>query len=405
MEFKCSKLTSIDFDNDNIYFPIHHGKIAHWSLIRLKWTGEVWEVYYVDSLFAQDAGDIFCDAVTDMVKAYLTTYRKRMAEAAHARGRKRVKFSRDHGLNAKRASAAFVRVPMPSVKQKDLFTTAPELELGWNEQEIRFGEFRSQVGVDASHTEMGKLMALKTKSDKSIGDINMRLYEKLSGFTVMIRHDEDVLGTITAGNGGDFRYHDDMKMSDTDYILGGSFPLDYDFSGNRPQYLIGMSVPPIMTAQIALQIYEQWLSKIDSTNNKTIKDGNNTETRGEAAQPELGRSPEERRTEEEVRRGDHGGDNQGAEFEGGPGPQDGQGDTGDNEPTLNVKESHMEKENRKNLFEWISRIIETSNNDFHFEGVDNLIELFFEKTKDDDKRTELRLLRQRKWNDIHNILT
>ena len=65
----------------------------------------------------------------------------------------------------------------------------------------------------------------------------------------------------------------------------------------------------------------------------------------------------------------------------------------------------MEKENRKNLIEWISRIIETSNNDFHFEGVDNLIELFFEKTKDDDKRTELRLLRQRKWNDIHNILT
>ena len=78
-------------------------------------------MYYVDSLFAQDAGDIFCDAVTDMVKAYLTTYRKRMAEAAHARGRKRVKFSRDHGLNAKRASAAFVRVPMPTVKQKDLF--------------------------------------------------------------------------------------------------------------------------------------------------------------------------------------------------------------------------------------------------------------------------------------------
>ena len=65
----------------------------------------------------------------------------------------------------------------------------------------------------------------------------------------------------------------------------------------------------------------------------------------------------------------------------------------------------MENENRRNLFDWISRIIDTCNNDFHFEGVDNLIELFFEKTKDDDKRTELRLLRQRKWNDIHNILT
>lgn len=65
----------------------------------------------------------------------------------------------------------------------------------------------------------------------------------------------------------------------------------------------------------------------------------------------------------------------------------------------------MESENRKNLFEWISRIIETCNNDFHFEGVDNLIELFFERTKDEEKRTELRLLRQQKWNDIHLILT
>lgn len=293
----------------------------------------------------------------------------------------------------------------PFMKQKDLFTMAPELELGWNEPEIRFGEFRSEVGVDGSHTEMGKLMKLKIKADKSIGDINMRLYQKLSGFTVMIRHDEDVLGTITAGNGGDFRYHDDMKMSDTDYIMGGSFPLDYDFKGNRPQYLIGMSVPPIMTAQIALQIYEQWLSKIDSTNNKTIKNGKHATTGGEDAKPEVGGRQEERREEEEVRGADEGGDRQGSDIEGGTSPQRGQGHPGDEHIQLNENLQDMESENRKNLFEWISRIIETCNNDFHFEGVDNLIELFFERTKDEEKRTELRLLRQQKWNDIHLILT
>lgn len=64
----------------------------------------------------------------------------------------------------------------------------------------------------------------------------------------------------------------------------------------------------------------------------------------------------------------------------------------------------MENQNRKNLFEWISRIIETCNHDFHFEAVDNLIELFFDRTKDEEKKTELLMLRQRKWNDIHNIL-
>ena len=45
-------------------------------------------------------------------------------------------------------------------------------------------------------------------------------------------------------------------------ILGGSYAMDYDFKTNNPKYLVGMSVPPVMTAQIAKQVYEQWLSKI-----------------------------------------------------------------------------------------------------------------------------------------------
>ena len=53
-----------------------------------------------------------------------------------------------------------------------------------------------------------------------------------------------------------------MECSDSDYILSGTYPLDYDFQGIEPKYLIGMSVPPVMTAQIANQIWEQWLSKI-----------------------------------------------------------------------------------------------------------------------------------------------
>ena len=43
---------------------------------------------------------------------------------------------------------------------------------------------------------------------------------------------------------------------------GGSFPTDYNFNGNSINYIVGMSVPPIMMAKIALQIYEQWLSKL-----------------------------------------------------------------------------------------------------------------------------------------------
>ena len=41
-----------------------------------------------------------------------------------------------------------------------------------------------------------------------------------------------------------------------------SFPTDYDFGNQKPYYVCGMSVPPVMMAQVASRIYEQWLSKI-----------------------------------------------------------------------------------------------------------------------------------------------
>lgn len=55
---------------------------------------------------------------------------------------------------------------------------------------------------------------------------------------------------------------DENTLIDKDTVsLIGSYPLDYNhLDFNNPQYLIGMSVPPVMTAQIANQIYKQWLS-------------------------------------------------------------------------------------------------------------------------------------------------
>jgi DNA (cytosine-5)-methyltransferase 1 len=41
-----------------------------------------------------------------------------------------------------------------------------------------------------------------------------------------------------------------------------TFPEDYNFLECKPQYIIGMSVPPVMIAQIATRIYSEILSKI-----------------------------------------------------------------------------------------------------------------------------------------------
>ena len=68
--------------------------------------------------------------------------------------------------------------------------------------------------------------------------------------------DNQVPNTVTTGyviNKNKLCYATDAEL-----IQIGSYPIDYDFQGIEPKYIIGMSVPPVMTAQIANQIYLQW---------------------------------------------------------------------------------------------------------------------------------------------------
>ena len=73
-------------------------------------------------------------------------------------------------------------------------------------------------------------------------------------------HDELVVPTITS-NGDLARFCDKLLLSDEDFVNVQSFPQDYDFCGNEVQYVTGMSVPPNMMANIATEVWEQWLKK------------------------------------------------------------------------------------------------------------------------------------------------
>lgn len=53
---------------------------------------------------------------------------------------------------------------------------------------------------------------------------------------------------------------------------------------------------------------------------------------------------------------------------------------------------------------WISKIIKSCSDDFHFEGVDKLIELFYIKEKNEELTNKLREEREEKWIQIHAIV-
>jgi len=55
-------------------------------------------------------------------------------------------------------------------------------------------------------------------------------------------------------------------------------------------------------------------------------------------------------------------------------------------------------------FEWISKIIITCKNNFHFEAIDNLIDIHYKNFKNEEHKSELEHLRVIKWNEIHVIL-
>jgi hypothetical protein len=55
-------------------------------------------------------------------------------------------------------------------------------------------------------------------------------------------------------------------------------------------------------------------------------------------------------------------------------------------------------------FEWIVKIIDTCNNDFHFEAIDNLINIHYKNFKNEEHKLDLEHLRANKWNEIHVIL-
>lgn len=146
------------------------------------------------------------------------------------------------------------------LKSIDLFTIAPELNLEFNEPEIPYKEieqeFREEKG---KHIPAGILPYWeKIEPGRSCADV----HEKGHYFQELKLDPNRALPTLRAGSNSYYHYETPRRLFDDELKLGGSYPMDYNFVTNQVIYLVGMSVPPVMAAQIAKQVYEQWLSKI-----------------------------------------------------------------------------------------------------------------------------------------------
>lgn len=138
----------------------------------------------------------------------------------------------------------------------------PKLVLNFNEKPIPFKEIKDGQGRPITGEMTLWAWNNKIPSDGGIGDTNLRLRGKNSGFNDWYAKDDDVLYTLRAG-GSPMLYSEPKYISRQEMLKGSSFPIDYDAEDGKIQFLTGMSVAPLMSAQISYQIYKQWLSKIN----------------------------------------------------------------------------------------------------------------------------------------------
>ena len=164
---------------------------------------------------------------------------------------------------------------VPQKRQRSFFIArrsdlnlAP-LKCNFDDKPITFGQVRREGDGQYKEPTPYDLNVWKHRqpADKSYADVNVRLTGKTSNFNSIFIHDYDVCNTIAASNGNSLALVSSSRfMSVRELKCCGTFPQDYDFMDAHPKYVIGMSVPPVMTARIAEQIQWQWLDKLEASN-------------------------------------------------------------------------------------------------------------------------------------------
>lgn len=147
----------------------------------------------------------------------------------------------------------------------NLFESKPYIDMSFNENPILFKYVTDGNGKKLScNTKLYRCWENAKKEETSLKDAYKRLFGKVGYFSAMLFSPNKVAYTIVPDYHGNLIHKDIPKyLSNSEIIKCSTFPSDYNFCGSNVGYVCGMSVPPVMMAQVASRVYEYWLSKIN----------------------------------------------------------------------------------------------------------------------------------------------
>ena len=173
--------------------------------------------------------------------------------------------AKDMGVPQRRERVFFIcirkDIATPLLETVSLFESKPTLELIFNEEHILFGEFADYKGEEIRGEKLRYYWENRVPEYDGMGDTTKRILGVEKCFNHRYDKDNEVCHTLTAKDAC-FCYSQPRRHSVGDVLNMSTFPQDYDFIKQSPHYVCGMSVPPVMMAQISTKVYEQWLSKL-----------------------------------------------------------------------------------------------------------------------------------------------
>jgi DNA (cytosine-5)-methyltransferase 1 len=141
----------------------------------------------------------------------------------------------------------------------DLFGEQPSLNLQFDEQEVYFQTIFHDYTDRPLSEHYKKFWDVRRNGDVDFSYSSGRMGKNPNAqFQYKYLYPDKVANTIIAGEQCVLFSHPRYRNYD-ELCECGSYPKDYNFMDNKPHYLIGMSVPPVMMAQIADRVYNQWL--------------------------------------------------------------------------------------------------------------------------------------------------
>lgn len=153
-------------------------------------------------------------------------------------------------------------IASPVLVQDGLFDMTPRIEMEFNEKPILFREVADYSGDEVNSKVVRTLWENRQYGDTNQGDANFRLYGKGSNFNQAYVYTDKICPTLASKKTCLIHFDKPLYLGQSEVCCISSFPQDYNFAGQQPHYVCGMSVPPVMMAQVASRIYDYWLSKI-----------------------------------------------------------------------------------------------------------------------------------------------